>query len=80
MNCYVIMLSSLNKTRQFMKYCYLSADYIKQDACPCLYECRMTAYCHLRIKTHELDKYSYLHNNSNAKNGLPKYFTPFKKD
>ena len=74
------MLSSLNKTKQFMKYCYLSADYIKQDACPCLYECRMAAYCHLRIKTNEVNKYSYLHNSSNNKNGLLNNFLPFKKE
>ena len=70
----------INKTRHFMKYCYLTAKYIRNDACSCAYGCKMAVYCDLTKKLRQFDGCGCIHDCKAIKNDMQNYFKHFKKD
>ena len=69
-----------NKTRYFMKYCYLTTKYVKNDACLCKDACKMAIYCDLTKRKRTFDDCNCVHNCKAVKNEMQHYFDHYKKN
>lgn len=69
----------INKTRHFVKYCYLTTSYVKRDACPCIDACKMALHCDLTFKPRRFDDCNCPHYCNAKKNDMQHYYDNFKK-